>query len=317
MEYVKLGNSGLEVSRICLGCMGFGETHNEQNARTLSLEEARPIINYALDLGINFFDNANQYSNGTSERIVGQVLNEAITLGKVDRDELVITSKLYYPMAEGPNHKGLSRKIIFSEVEKSLERLQLDYLDLYIIHRFDYTTPVEETMEALHDLVKLGKVRYIGASSMYAWQFQKCQYIAEKHGWTKFISMQDLQNLLYREEEREMIPLCKDMGVGMTPWSPLAHGRLVKEIDELNNETAEDVEIIHRVHELALKKKVPRAAIALAWLFTNKQVTAPIVGASKMTHLDDAMMSLEVELTKEEKAYLEEPYKFREIAYFR
>lgn len=325
MKYVKFGNTGLEVSRICLGCMSFGEPDRGMNQWTLDEEKSREVIKHALDLGINFFDTANQYSNGSSEEIVGRALKDF-----ANRDEIVIASKLYYSMYDGPNSKGLSRKCIMREIDKTLERLQTDYLDLYIIHRLDHDTPIEETMEALHDLVKSGKVRYIGASSMYAWQFSKCQYIAEKNGWTKFVSMQDLQNLLYREEEREMISLCKDLKVAMTPWSPLSGGRLVRDPDSTttrsktqgsatNNSFQEegDKEIIKRVAQVAKDKGISKTQVALAWLLSKDYITAPIVGATKSKYLDDAIGALSVSLTPEEITYLEEPYITREIAYFR
>ena len=226
MEYVNLGKTGLKVSKICLGCMGFGELERGGIPGKTNEEEARKIIKYALQQGINFFDTANYYSLGASEEILGRALKDF-----ANRDEVVIASKLYYPMFDGANAKGLSRKAIFTEIDKTLKRLQTDYLDLYIIHRWDYTTPIEEVMEALNDLVRMGKVRYIGASSMYAWQFIKANSISEKHGWTKFISMQDMYNLLYREEEKEMIPMCQYENIAITPWSPLAHGALVKDAD--------------------------------------------------------------------------------------
>jgi len=331
MDYVKLGNSGLEVSKICLGCMSFGESDRGINQWTLGLAESREIIRHALELGINFFDTANQYSNGSSEEIVGQVLKEAMEEGITSRDELVIASKVYYSMYDGPNSKGLSRKTIMQEIDKTLQRMQLDYLDLYIIHRLDHDTPIEEIMKALHDVVESGKVRYIGASSMYAWQFLKCQQTAKENGWTQFISMQDLQNLLYREEEREMIPLCKDLKVGMTPWSPLASGRLVRDatiatnryqVAEENKELATDqergdLEIIKRVKELAEKKGLTKTQVALGWLLNKDYVSAPIIGATKKEYLDDAINALNVTLSDEEMHYLEEPYIVREIAYFR
>lgn len=235
MKYVKLGNTGLEVSKLCLGCMGFGEPGRGREQWSLGEEHSREIIKRALELGINFFDTANYYSLGSSEEILGKALKDF-----AKREEVVIASKLYFPMHDGPNSKGLSRKNIFTEINKTLERLQTDYLDLYIIHRWDYNTPIEETMEALDDLVKMGKVRYIGASSMHAWQFAKANYIAEKHGWSKFVSMQDLYNLLYREEEREMIPFLKDQKIAMTPWSPLAQGRLTRNLGEVTDRSKQE-----------------------------------------------------------------------------
>ena len=331
MEYTKLGNSGLEVSRLCLGCMSFGELDRGLNNWTLPLEESREIIYHALDLGINFFDTANLYSDGTSEEILGQVFKDAIAEGKTTRSELVIATKAYYAMYDGPNSKGLSRKSIMREIDNSLERLQMDYVDLYIIHRLDHDTPMEEIMKALHDLVESGKVRYIGASSMYAWQFLKCQQIAKENGWTSFISMQDLQNLLYREEEREMIPLCQDLKVGMTPWSPLANGRLVRDpktttsrydaasalIEPQTDLERGDLEIIKRVAEIADRKGITKTQVALGWLLNKDYVTAPLIGATKKAYLDDAVGALSVQLTVDEINYLEEPYVTRPIAFFR
>ena len=324
MEYVKLGNTGLDVSRICLGCMGFGDPDKWVHKWVLKEEESREVIKKALEMGINFFDTANVYSNGISEEILGRAIKDF-----ANRDEVVIATKVFFNSPEilvkgtiRPNMKGLSRKAIFSSVEKSLERLQTDYIDLYIIHRWDYSTPIEETMEALHDLIKAGKVRYIGASAMYAWQFQKAQNVAEKNGWTKFISMQNHYNLIYREDEREMLPYCKDAKVSSTPYSPLASGRLAKDPDEetfrsKTDKTAKakygeyenvDREIILRVKELAEKYNVGMAEIALAWLLQKEPVTAPIVGATKISHLETAVASLNIKLTSEEIAYLEEPY---------
>ena len=322
MEYVKLGNSGLEVSRICLGCMGFGDPVNWQHKWVIEEEESRKVIKQALDIGINFFDTANVYSNGVSEEILGRTLKDY-----ANRDEVVIATKVFFNSTKAlsdekkePNSMGLSRKAIMSSVEKSLKRLQTDYIDLYIIHRWDYSTPIEETMEALYDLVKAGKVRYIGASAMYAWQFQKAQYVAEKNGWTKFISMQNHYNLIYREDEREMIPLCKDQKVALTPYSPLAGGRLTREIDEETYRAATDEiskkkygeyeeadkEIILRVKKLSEKYGVEKSNIALAWLFSKGAV--PIIGATKASHLEAAVKALETKLTKEDTEYLEETY---------
>lgn len=322
MEYMKLGNSGLEVSRICLGCMGFGDPVNWQHKWVIEEEESRKVIKQALDMGINFFDTANVYSNGVSEEILGRALKDY-----ANRDEVVIATKVFFNSTKAlsdekkePNSMGLSRKAIMSSVEKSLKRLQTDYIDLYIIHRWDYNTPIEETMEALHDLVKAGKVRYIGASAMYAWQFQKAQYVAEKNGWTKFISMQNHYNLIYREDEREMIPLCKDQKVALTPYSPLAGGRLTREIDEETYRAATDEiskkkygeyeeadkEIILRVKKLSEKYGVEKSNIALAWLFSKE--TVPIIGATKASHLEAAAKALETRLTEEDTEYLEETY---------
>ena len=317
MEYVKLGNSGLEVSRICLGCMGFGDSEIWTHKWVLDEENSRPIIKKALELGINFFDTANVYSLGRSEEILGKALKDY-----AKRDEVVIATKVFSRMREGPNGAGLSRKVIMNEIDNSLKRLGTDYVDLYIIHRWDYTTPIEETMDALNDLVKAGKVRYIGASAMYAWQFQKALYTAEKHGWTKFISMQNHYNLIYREDERELIPLCKDQKIGLTPYSPLAAGRLARDWSETTyrlqtDEVAKskydstkdaDKAIVDRVAELANKHGVSRAQISLAWLLHKEPVNAPIVGATKITHLEDAVGAVSIKLTPDEITYLEEPY---------
>ncbi|WP_338786175.1 aldo/keto reductase [Metabacillus sp. FJAT-53654] len=317
MEYVKLGNTGLDVSRLCLGCMSFGVPERGIAPWSLGEEQSRPIIKKALELGINFFDTANIYSDGTSEQIVGRALKEY-----ANRDEVVIASKVYFRMHEGANGAGLSRKAIMSEIDKSLMRLGTDYIDLYQIHRWDYHTPIEETMEALHDVVKAGKARYIGASSMYAWQLLKANHIAEKNGWTKFVSMQNLVNLLYREEEREMLPLCKEEKIGVIPWSPLAKGRLARnwdestarsEIDETGKSffpsTSEsDRKVAGRVAEIAKERGVPMAQIALAWVLQKEPVTSPIIGATKMTHLEDAVAALSITLTPEEVALMEEPY---------
>lgn len=317
MDYVKLGRTGLDVSRICLGCMSYGVPERGNHRWVLNEEESRPFIRRALDLGINFFDTANVYSDGTSEEIVGRALKDYAR-----RDEIVIATKVNGRMHAGPNGQGLSRKAIMNEIDESLRRLGTDYVDLYQIHRWDYNTPIEETMEALHDVVKAGKARYIGASSMYAWQFLKAQHVAEKNAWTRFVTMQNYLNLLYREEEREMLPLCRAEGVGLIPWSPLARGRLTRdweastarsETDEFGKTlyaaTAEaDKQVVNRVAELAEKRGVSRAQIALAWVLQQEPVVAPIVGATKMHHLEDAVAALSVELTSEEIAHLEEPY---------
>ncbi|WP_088068913.1 aldo/keto reductase [Gottfriedia luciferensis] len=317
MEYVKLGNTGLDVSRLCLGCMSFGIPDRWIHPWVLNEERSRPIIKKALDLGINFFDTANVYSDGTSEEIVGKILKEY-----ANRDEIVLATKIYFPMHKGPNGSGLSRKAIMSEIDKSLMRLGTDYVDLYQIHRWDYNTPIEETMEALHDVVKAGKARYIGASAMYAWQFLKALHIADKNGWTRFVSMQNHLNLIYREEEREMLPLCKEEKIGVIPYSPLAGGRLTRdwsettyrsETDQVAKEkydaTAKnDRLVVDRVAELAEKHEVQRVQIALAWLLNKVPVTAPIIGATKIAHLDEAVSALSIKLTTEEITYLEEPY---------
>lgn len=317
MKYTKLGHTGLDVSRICLGTMGFGDPKSGFHEWVIEEEESLKVIKQALDLGINFFDTANVYSYGESERILGEGIKKY-----AERDEVVIATKVYSTMRKGPNGGGLSRKEIIHQLDKSLERLQMDYVDLYIIHRWDYETPIEETMKTLHDLVTQGKVRYIGASAMYAWQFAKAQSIAEKNGWTKFISMQNHLNLLYREEEREMLPLCSDQKIGVTPYSPLASGRLTRDWSAttkryLTDQVAkgkydstleQDKVIVERVAELASKKGVERAALSLAWLLQKPEVVAPIVGATKSSHLTNAIAALEIKLTEEDISYLEEAY---------
>jgi aryl-alcohol dehydrogenase-like predicted oxidoreductase len=317
MEYVKLGNTGLDVSRICLGCMGFGVVVQGGHQWVLDEVSSRAIIKQALELGINFFDTANVYSAGTSEEFTGRALKEY-----ANRDEIVLATKVNGRMHEGPNGAGLSRKAIMSEIDKSLKRLGTDYVDLYQIHRWDYNTPIEETMEAMHDVVKAGKARYIGASAMYAWQFLKALHVAEKYGWTRFVSMQNHYNLIYREEEREMLPLCKAEKIGVIPYSPLAGGRLTKDPQEkthrsetdqmvkLKYDATADTDrvIIDQVAVIAEKYGVPRVQIALAWLLQKEPVTAPIVGATKISHLEDAIAALSVKLTSEEMASLEEPY---------
>jgi aryl-alcohol dehydrogenase-like predicted oxidoreductase len=314
VKYVKLGSTGLDVSKICLGCMSFGIPDRGAHAWTLDDEQSRPFIRQALDAGINFFDTANVYSDGTSEEIVGRALAEMAS-----RDEIVLATKVHGVMRPGPNGRGLSRKAILSEIDASLRRLGTDYVDLYQIHRWDPRTPIEETMEALHDVVKSGKARYIGASSMWAWQFAKAQQVAERNGWTKFVSMQDHYNLIYREEEREMLPLCLDQGVGVIPWSPLARGLLTRDPDEstARRETDEfgktlygtaDREVIEQVARIAQERGVPRAQVALAWVSKHPAVTAPIVGATKPHHLTDAIASLDIVLTPDEIRTLESPY---------
>jgi aryl-alcohol dehydrogenase-like predicted oxidoreductase len=317
MKYKNLGNTGLKVSPLCLGCMTFGVPERGDHPWTLPESQSRPLIRKAIDLGINFFDTANAYSDGTSEEIVGQALKDYSR-----RDEVVIATKVFFPMSQGPNGGGLSRKAIFTAIDASLRRLGTDYVDLYQIHRWDYRTPIEETLEALHDVVKSGKVRYLGASSMFAWQFSKCLHLARRHGWTAFVSMQNLYNLIYREEEREMLPLCADAGVAVLPWSPLARGRLTRERDtetersrtdsygnKLFASTAEaDRKVVEAVAAVASARGVPRAQVALSWLIRRPGVTAPIIGASKPQHLDDAVAALELELTAAETAPLESPY---------
>ncbi|GAB2941163.1 aldo/keto reductase [Streptomyces heilongjiangensis] len=320
MEYVKLGSTGLDVSRICVGCMSFGLPERGTHPWTLDEAESRPLIRRALDAGLNFFDTANVYSDGTSEEIVGSALAEFAR-----RDEIVIATKVNGAMHQGPNALGLSRKAIMTEIDNSLRRLGTDYVDLYQIHRFDPHTPVEETMEALHDVVKAGKARYIGASSMYAWQFSKMQYTARTNGWTRFVSMQNHYNLLYREEEREMLPLCADQSVATLPWSPLARGRLTRDWGTVTARTGTDGfgstlyqdgdrEIVDAVTRIAGERGVPRARIALAWLLGRPTVTAPIVGATKPHHLDDAVAALDITLTEKEIEELERPYTPRAIS---
>jgi aryl-alcohol dehydrogenase-like predicted oxidoreductase len=317
MKYIRLGNTGLKVSRICLGTMTYGSP--QWREWVLSEEQSRPFIRRSLEAGINFFDTADMYSLGESEAVLGRALKE---LAK--REQVVIATKVFNPMSDAPNDRGLSRKHIFNSIDASLQRLQTDYVDLYQIHRWDHETPIEETLEALHDLVKAGKVRYIGASSMYAWQFAKALYLADLHGWTRFVSMQNHYNLVYREEEREMLPLCRAEGIGVIPWSPLARGFLAgNRQKETKGETTRaktddfahklyyqdaDFQIVDRVVELAQKRGVAPAQIALAWLLHQPGVTAPIIGASKMNHLEDALAALEIELSPEECQSLEEFY---------
>lgn len=317
MEYVKLGRSGLEVSKLSLGTMSFGVPERGNTSWSLDEEQSRPIIKKALESGINFFSTANMYSDGTSEEILGRALKDF-----AQRDEVVIATKVFVPMRKGPNAMGLSRKAIMTEIDKSLRRLGTDYVDVYQIHRWDPNTPIEETMEALHDLVKAGKVRYIGASSMLAWQFAKAQHVAERNGWTRFVSMENRLNLLYREEEREMLPLCRDEGVGVTPYLPLAAGRLTRDWNEQTARSEKDQiakalfiktedadrRVAERVAEIAANRGISRAQIALAWLLQKEEVTAPIMGSTKISHLEDAVSALSVKLTSEEITRLEELY---------
>ncbi|OQO84249.1 oxidoreductase [Enterococcus casseliflavus] len=317
MEYTKLGNTGLDVSKICLGAMSFGDPVNWIHKWVLEEADSRPIIKGALDLGINFFDTANVYSIGRSEEILGAALKDY-----AKRDEIVLATKVHQKMFDGPNGGGLSRKHIMSQIDQSLKRLQTDYVDLFIIHRWDYNTPIEETMAALHDVVKSGKARYIGASAMHAYQFQKANYIAEKNGWTKFVSMQNHLNLIYREEEREMIPYCESEGIALTPYSPLASGRLARSKNESSkrlvtdevarskyDETADkDQLIIDRVGELASRYGVSRVEISLAWLFSKPTLAAPVIGATKMSHVETAVKATGIVLDPADIAYLEEPY---------
>ena len=323
MEYVTLGKTGLKVSRICLGCMTYGEPASGElkggrHAWALDEQESQPFLRQALDLGINFFDTANVYSSGASEEVLGRFLKS-----NARRESVVIATKVHGVMRDEPNGSGLSRKAIFFELDASLRRLGTDYVDLYQIHRWDYETPIEETLEALHDLVKSGKVRYIGASSMYAWQFTKALYLADLHGWTRFVSMQNHYNLLYREEEREMMPLCQSEGIGVIPWSPLARGRLARpwqtettkryETDQfgmkLYSQTQEaDRKIVDRLGEIAGRRGVARAQVALAWMLGKQGITAPIVGATKPHHLQDAIAAVSLRLSPEEISVLEESY---------
>ena len=317
MDYVKLGRTGTDVSRLCLGCMTFGVPDRGTHPWTLDEEKSRPILRRAVELGINFFDTANSYSDGTSEEITGRLLRELTR-----RDEIVVATKVFFPTRTGPNGRGLGRKAIFQAIDDSLRRLGMDYVDLYQIHRWDDRTPIEETLEALHDVVKAGKARYIGASSMYAWQFATALQLAMRHGWTRFVTMQNHVNLLYREEEREMLPLCRAEGIGVLPWSPLARGRLTRDWRETSarEETDEvgkklyaaavdaDRAVIDAVAAVASTRGVPRAQVALAWLVQQPGITSPIIGASRLGHLDDAIAALDLRLTAEELTALEAPY---------
>jgi len=326
MEYVKLGRTGLEVSRICLGCMTYGDPNKGTHAWSLKEEDSRPLLRQAIEAGINFLDTANTYSNGSSEEIVGRAIKDF-----AKRDDIVLATKVFNRMRPGPNGAGLSRKAIFDEIDNSLRRLGTDYVDLYQIHRWDYTTPIEETLEALHDVVKAGKARYIGASSMYAWQFAKAIYTSRLNGWTEFVSMQDHLNLLYREEEREMLPFCEDQKIAVIPWSPLARGRLTRDWDEATARTESDEfgktlytqaleadhKIVDAVGAVAKARGIPRAQVATAWILQKSAVTAPIIGASKPGHITDAVASLEVKLTPEEVEALESPYVPHGVAGFK
>jgi aryl-alcohol dehydrogenase-like predicted oxidoreductase len=317
MEYVRFGSTGMQVSKICLGCMTYGVPERGTHPWTLGEEQSRPFIRKALELGINFFDTANSYSDGTSEEIVGRALRDFAR-----RDEVVIATKVFFPWGDRPNQGGLSRKAIMAAIDASLQRLGTEYVDLYQIHRWDYTTPVEETLEALHDIVKAGKARYIGASSMHAWQFVQALYTADLHGWTRFVSMQNYYNLLYREEEREMLPLCRDQRIAVIPWSPLARGRLTRDWDASSSRLETDVvakrlyavaedadrQVAERVAAIAAQRGIPRAQVALAWVTRKPGITAPIVGATKPHHLDDAVAALSVALSEQEISQLEQPY---------
>ena len=315
MDYVKLGRTGLEVSRICLGCMNFGKETPGVHEWSLDETATRPILERAIEQGINFFDTANVYSVGTSEEITGKLLGELLP-----REDYVLATKVYFPIRGGRNARGLSRKAIMTELEGSLRRLGTEYIDLYQIHRWDDRTPIEETLRALDDAVTSGKVRYFGASSMWAWQFSKALYTSEINGWNRFVSMQNQYSLLQREEEREMLPLCADQGIGVIPWSPLARGLLTRDWEEktarsesdrlIKARFAEDRDrvIVERVRDVAAARGVPRAQVALAWVLANPVVTAPIIGPSKLQHVDDAVAAVDLSLSDEEKAALEEPY---------
>jgi aryl-alcohol dehydrogenase-like predicted oxidoreductase len=323
MEYVKFGKTGLKVSRLWLGCMTYGTPDRGKHPWTMPEDASRPLIKHALELGINVLDTANSYSDGTSEEIVGRAVKDFAR-----RDEVVIATKLCLPMRDEPNGKGLSRKAVFNEIDNSLRRLGTDYVDLYQIHRWDYDTPIEETLEALNDLVRAGKVRYIGASSMHAWQFTKAIYTSRLHGWSEFASMQDHLNLLHREEEREMLPLCIDQGIAVVPWSPLARGRLTRDWDDVTERIKTDAfgttlytqavdadkKIVAEVARIAKARGVPRAQVALAWVAQKRGVTAPIIGASKPQHLTDAVAALSLHLTEDEIKALEAPYVPHRIA---
>lgn len=325
MDYVKLGSTGLGVSRISLGCMTFGDAGRGSHSWTLTEEASRPLIRQAIELGINFLDTANVYSDGTSEEITGRAIKDFAR-----REEIVLATKVFNRMRPGPNGAGLSRKAIFAEIDASLKRLGTDYVDLYQIHRWDYQTPIEETMEALHDVVKAGKALYIGGSSMHAWQFAKALYTSRLNGWVEFVSMQNHLSLLYREEEREMLPLCADQGIGVIPWSPLARGRLTRDWNETSERQDTDAfgktlyekslesdrRIVERVAAVAKARGVPRAQVALAWVLQRDGVTAPIVGASKPHHLTDAVAATTLKLTPDEIASLEAPYEPHQVAGF-
>ena len=318
MQYTRLGSSGLQVSRVCLGMMSYGST--TERAWHLPEDAAEPIVARAVDAGVMFFDTADVYSDGLTEEITGRLLAKLFR----SREDYVLATKVYFPMGPGPNDRGLSRKHVLASIDASLRRLGTDYVDIYQIHRWDYGTPIEETMQALHDVVRAGKARYIGASSMFAWQFAKAQYTASAHGWTRFVSMQNHYNLVYREEEREMIPQCVDQGVGVIPWSPLARGFLTgtrtrdggKHTVRANSDAFGDIlytqpadfDVADRVNEVAAARGVSSAQVALAWLLHRPGVTAPIVGATKVSHLEDALAAEQLELTPEEMTRLEEPY---------
>ncbi|WP_321963690.1 aldo/keto reductase [Paraburkholderia sp. J7] len=326
MKYVNFGNSGLQVSRLCLGCMSFGDPQSGTHEWTLDESRARPIFQAALEAGVNFFDTANSYSAGTSEAMLGRMLRDYAR-----RDEVVIATKVYWPMRKDANGRGLSRKAIMTEVDASLRRLGTDYIDLYQMHRWDNATPIEETLEVLHDVVKAGKVRYLGASSMHAWQFSKILYLARLNGWSRFVSMQNHLNLLYREEEREMLGLCRDQGIAVMPWSPLARGKLTrpwhseatirertdafsKKIYSATEE--QDRKVVEALGAVADARGLPYAQIALAWLLHKQGVTSPIIGATKLQHLQDAIAALDIELSGDEIAALQAPYVPHEVSGF-
>lgn len=322
MEYINLGKTGLKVSRICLGCMTYGEPLRGAHPWSLPEDVSRPFFAKALEAGINFFDTANVYSDGTSEEFLGRAMKDLAR-----RDEVVIATKVHGRMRADANGGGLSRKAIFTEIDASLSRLGMDYVDLYQIHRWDNSTPIEETLEALHDVVKSGKARYIGASSMYAWQFSKALYLAEKHGWTRFVSMQNHYNLLYREEEREMLGLCADQGIGVIPWSPLARGRLTRDWNEATERSEtdafgktlyvpQDQEIVEAVSRIAAERGISRAQVSLAWMLSKPTISSPIIGASKIGHLEDAVAAVDLKLDASEIQELEAPYVPHRIAGF-
>jgi aryl-alcohol dehydrogenase (NADP+) len=320
MEYVNLGSTGLQVSRVCLGCMSYGDPKRGGHQWSLDEETSRPFFRRAVEGGINFFDTANVYSAGSSEEITGRALADY-----ANRDEVVLATKVHGPMRSGPNGGGLSRKAIMSEIDASLRRLGVDYVDLYQIHRWDPRTPIEETMEALHDVVKAGKARYIGASSMWAWQFHKALHVADRHGWTPFVTMQGHYNLLYREEEREMLPLCADRGIGVIPWSPLARGRLTRpwgtvstrsETDPFGRSLYQEGDrvIVEEVAAVADARGISPAQVALAWMLSKPVISSPIIGATKMAHLDDAIAAVDIRLSDEEISRVEAPYTPRRVA---
>ncbi len=322
MEYINLGKTGLKVSRICLGCMTYGEPLRGAHPWSLPEDISRPFFAKALEAGINFFDTANVYSDGTSEEFLGRAMKDLAR-----RDEVVIATKVHGRMRADANGGGLSRKAIFTEIDASLSRLGMDYVDLYQIHRWDNNTPIEETLEALHDVVKSGKARYIGASSMYAWQFSKALYLAEQHGWTRFVSMQNHYNLLYREEEREMLGLCADQGIGVIPWSPLARGRLTRDWNEATERSEtdafgktlyvpQDQEIVEAVSRIAAARGISRAQVSLAWMLSKPTISSPIIGASKIGHLEDAVAAVDLKLDASEIQELEAPYVPHRIAGF-